>query len=157
MKKLVISVGVASMAVSLAGAALADPVVAIGTSAQFYSNGSDTVNPGDITFDERGVGPVNSVPPTTNPTPLTQNTVINNVTFTGTGAIINNPIQGNAGPGVSAAPYITGLSQNDTTNYLSVLAGSSETLAFSGDVRQVGFYWGSIDSVNGTYNQIQFY
>lgn len=144
-----------TMMVSLANTASAAVVVSYGISAGFYSNNSDTINPGNITFDA-GQGPVNLVPPTTNPSTFSVNTSVGIVTFSGTGAIINNPSPHNSA-GVSAAPYITGLNQYDTTNYLSVLAGRSETLTFSQDVKQIGFYWGSIDSSNTTWNRIEFW
>lgn len=153
MKTFLVSVSAMTMAVSFAAVAQAAPV--IGTSAGFYSNNSNTINPGDITFDA-GQGPVNNVPPGVT-APFTLGTSVGAVTFSGNAYIVNNPLQGNSGPGISAAPYITGLGQNDTTNYLSVLGGTSETLTFSTDMRTLGFYWGSIDSSDTSWNKIEFW
>jgi hypothetical protein len=67
------------------------------------------------------------------------------VTFSGTAIIAKNAAGTSAG--ISATPA------GDTTNYMSILAGKSETLTFSGVQNKFGFYWGSIDS----YNSIAFY
>jgi hypothetical protein len=67
------------------------------------------------------------------------------VNFSGT-AIIAKNAAGTAA-GISATPA------GDTTNYLSILGGRSETLTFSGVQNRFGLYWGSIDS----YNSVAFY
>jgi len=162
-----VSVSAVTLLVSLADMASA-AVVSIGITPGFYSNNSDTINPGDITFDA-GQGPPNSVP-----TPgVSQTFTVGTqplgtiVTFSGNGYIVNNPPPMDSG-GVSAAPFVTnngvggtGVGAYDTTNYLSVLGSAngstSELMSFSQDVRQVGFYWGSIDSSTATWNALEFY
>jgi hypothetical protein len=67
------------------------------------------------------------------------------VNFSGT-AIIAKNAAGTAA-GISATPA------GDTTNYMSILGGRSETLTFSGVQNRFGLYWGSIDS----YNSVAFY
>jgi hypothetical protein len=67
------------------------------------------------------------------------------VTFSGTAIIAKNAAGTSAG--ISATPA------GDTTNYMSILSGKSETLTFSGVQNKFGLYWGSIDS----YNSIAFY
>ena len=55
---------------------------------------------------------------------------------------------------VSAAPFMGPLpGQADTTNYLSIGAHSSETIAFASEQNEFGLYWGSADS----FNTISFY
>lgn len=56
--------------------------------------------------------------------------------------------------GVTAAPYV-GPSHGgqDTTNYLSIGGGGSETITFNSEKNTFGLYWGSLDS----YNSIKFY
>jgi VCBS repeat-containing protein len=53
---------------------------------------------------------------------------------------------------VTAAPFI-GPGVADTTNYLSIGAGGTETITFTHDQNAFGLYWGSVDS----YNTIAFY
>lgn len=65
--------------------------------------------------------------------------------FTGTGLIMKNPGQDSLG--FYAEPF------HDTTNYLAILGGNSETITYSGARHSFGLYWGSID----TYNTITFY
>ena len=67
------------------------------------------------------------------------------VGFSGT-AIIAKNAAGTAA-GISATPA------GDTTNYMSILNGKSETLTFSGVQNRFGLCWGSIDS----YNSVAFY
>ena len=56
--------------------------------------------------------------------------------------------------GVTAAPYLGPQhGGQDTTNYLSVGAGGSETITFTSDKNTFGLYWGSLDG----YNTIKFY
>jgi hypothetical protein len=64
-------------------------------------------------------------------------------TFTGTG-IIEDPSTSVPTNPNSAEPY------GDTTPYLSVQAGNSETITFlpSLTIDRFGFYWGSVDSYN---------
>ena len=59
-----------------------------------------------------------------------------------------------ASPGVTAPPYV-GPSHGgqDTTNYLSIGGGGSETITFNSEKNTFGLYWGSLDS----YNSIKFY
>ena len=56
--------------------------------------------------------------------------------------------------GVTAPPYV-GPSHGgqDTTNYLSIGGGGSETITFTSEKNSFGLYWGSLDS----YNSIKFY
>ena len=63
------------------------------------------------------------------------------MTFSGNGFIVNG-----SGSGFTASPA------GDTTNYLSVLAGGSETLTFGAAYKEFGLFWGSID----TFNTITF-
>jgi hypothetical protein len=65
--------------------------------------------------------------------------------FSGTGLIMKNPGQDSLG--FYAEPF------HDTTNYLAVLGGRSETITYSGPRHSFGLYWGSID----TWNTIAFY
>lgn len=65
--------------------------------------------------------------------------------FSGSGVIMNNPTQGSGG--LYAEPY------GDSTNYMAVLGGGIETIAYSGPRTGFGLYWGSVDS----YNALQFY
>jgi hypothetical protein len=65
--------------------------------------------------------------------------------FSGSGVVMNNGGQGSAG--LYATPY------GDATNYLAVLGGGSEEIAFSGLKSSFGLYWGSVD----TYNSLTFY
>jgi hypothetical protein len=77
----------------------------------------------------------------TGPVPVS----LGGITFSGSGILVNNP-QGSAN-GISATPF------GDTSNYLSILGGTTETLGFSHSYNTLGFYWGSID----TYNKVDFY
>ena len=55
---------------------------------------------------------------------------------------------------VSAAPFIgPSPGQADATNYLSIGAHGSETIAFGSEQNEFGLYWGSADS----FNTISFY
>lgn len=65
--------------------------------------------------------------------------------FSGSGLIMKNPGQDSLG--LYAEPF------HDTTNYLAILGGGSETITYSGDRHSFGLYWGSIDA----YNTIVFY
>ena len=65
-------------------------------------------------------------------------------TFSGSAVIMNN--EGQASNGLYAEPY------NDTTNYMAVLGGGAETIAYSAPKTSFGLYWGSVD----TYNILQF-
>ena len=58
---------------------------------------------------------------------------INGVTFSGTAIIVNNA-PGTAA-GISATPA------GDLTNYMSILGGKSETLAFATAQTSFGLYW----------------
>ena len=49
--------------------------------------------------------------------------------------------------GLYAAPF------GDATNYMAVLGGGSEEIAYSGSKNSFGLYWGSVD----TYNSLTFY
>ena len=49
--------------------------------------------------------------------------------------------------GLYATPF------GDTTNYMAVLGGGSEEIAYSGLKNSFGLYWGSVD----TYNSLAFY
>lgn len=65
--------------------------------------------------------------------------------FSGTGLIMKNPGQDSLG--FYAEPF------HDTTNYLAILGGRSETITYSGARHSFGLYWGSIDA----YNTLTFY
>ena len=65
--------------------------------------------------------------------------------FSGSGVVMNNGGQGSLG--LYATPY------GDATNYLAVLGGGSEQIAFSSLETSFGLYWGSVD----TYNSLTFY
>ncbi|MET0676002.1 MAG: VCBS domain-containing protein [Bradyrhizobium sp.] len=58
----------------------------------------------------------------------------------------------NGSSAVTAAPYV-GPGGPDTTNYLSIGGGGSETITFASEKNTFGLYWGSLDS----YNTITFY
>ena len=49
--------------------------------------------------------------------------------------------------GLYATPF------GDTTNYMAVLGGGSEEIAYAGTKTSFGLYWGSVD----TYNSLTFY
>jgi hypothetical protein len=66
-------------------------------------------------------------------------------TFSGSGVVMNNGSQGSLG--LYATPY------GDATNYMAVLGGGSEEIAFSALKSSFGLYWGSVD----TYNSLAFY
>jgi VCBS repeat-containing protein len=56
--------------------------------------------------------------------------------------------------GVSGAPFVgPAPGQEDTTNYLSIGAGGTETVTFATEQNVFGLYWGSVDS----FNTISFY
>lgn len=62
-------------------------------------------------------------------------------------------VNGAAG-GVTAPPYVGPQhGGQDTTNYLSIGGGGSETITFTSEKNTFGLYWGSLDS----YNTIKFY
>ena len=65
--------------------------------------------------------------------------------FSGSGVVMNNGGQGSLG--LYASPF------GDTTNYMAVLGGRSEEIAYSGFNTSFGLYWGSVD----TYNSLAFY
>jgi hypothetical protein len=65
--------------------------------------------------------------------------------FSGSGVVMNNGGQGSHG--LYATPY------GDTTNYMAVLGGGSEAIAYSTLRNSFGLYWGSVD----TYNSLAFY
>jgi fibronectin-binding autotransporter adhesin len=58
---------------------------------------------------------------------------------------MNNGGQGSLG--LYATPY------GDATNYMAMLGGGSEQIAFSRLNTSFGLYWGSVD----TYNSLTFY
>ena len=60
----------------------------------------------------------------------------------------------NGSSSVTAAPYVGPQhGGQDTTNYLSIGGGGSETITFNSDKNSFGLYWGSLDA----YNSIKFY
>jgi hypothetical protein len=65
--------------------------------------------------------------------------------FSGSGVVMNNGGQGSLG--LYATPY------GDATNYMAVLGGGSEAIAYSSLMSSFGLYWGSVDS----YNSLAFY
>ena len=60
--------------------------------------------------------------------------------WSGSGIVMNNG--GGASLGLYAEPY------NDTTNYMAVLSGQSETVVYAKTYSELGLYWGSIDTYN---------
>ncbi len=74
-----------------------------------------------------------------------------NATFSGSGRA---GVVSGSSPGVTAAPFIGPLpGTTDTSHYLSIGAGGTETIRFATEVNAFGLYWGSVDS----YNAIAFY
>jgi PEP-CTERM motif len=67
------------------------------------------------------------------------------VDFSGSGVVMNNLGQGSLD--LYATPF------GDQTNYMAVLGGKSETIAYSSLMTRFGLYWGSVD----TYNSLTFY
>jgi PEP-CTERM motif len=67
--------------------------------------------------------------------------------FSGSGVVMNNG--GQPSLGLYATPF------GDTTNYMAVLGGGSETITFSSSslMNSFGLYWGSVD----TYNLLTFF
>jgi fibronectin-binding autotransporter adhesin len=65
--------------------------------------------------------------------------------FSGSGIVMNNGGQDSLG--LYATPF------GDTTNYMAVLGGGSEEIAYAGFKNSFGLYWGSVD----TYNSLTFY
>ena len=115
-------------------------VVVTASSGPFSAGNSNTNN--DITFD--GLATPNTFAGTSikwGAAPAS----LGGIAFSGT-AIIAKNAAGTAA-GISATPA------GDTTNYMSILGGKSETLTFSGTQNKFGLYWGSINS----YNSIAFY
>ena len=106
-----------------------------------FSAGANNTN-NDITFDV--ISTPNLYPGTSNIHTGSVPSSINGVTFSGTAIIVNNA-PGTAA-GISATPA------GDLTNYMSILGGKSETLAFATAQTSFGLYWGSIDA----YNEVQF-
>jgi fibronectin-binding autotransporter adhesin len=72
-----------------------------------------------------------------------------NATFSASG---NAGIVSGSFAGVTGAPFV-GPGVADTTNYLSIGAGGTETITFASEENTFGLYWGSVDS----YNTISFY
>jgi PEP-CTERM motif len=66
-------------------------------------------------------------------------------TFSGSGIVMNN--HGGGTHDLYATPY------GDASNYMAVLGGGSETIAYSAPRTRFGLYWGSVD----TYNNLFFY
>jgi PEP-CTERM motif len=65
--------------------------------------------------------------------------------FSGSAVVMNNGGQGSLG--LYATPF------GDPTNYMAVLGGGSEAIAYSSLKNSFGLYWGSVD----TYNSLMFY
>ena len=65
--------------------------------------------------------------------------------FSGSGVVMNNGGQGSLG--LYASPF------GDASNYMAVLGGGSEEIAYSARSTSFGLYWGSVD----TYNSLAFY
>jgi hypothetical protein len=143
LKKLSISFAASALLVSLSVAAQAGTINVTSALGPFSAGATNTN--GDITFDT--VSTPNNFSGTSinyGSVPLSS-TSFGGVTFSGTGIIANNAV--NTSAGISATPA------GDTTNYLSILGGASETLTFAGAHTSFGLYWGSIDA----YNQIEFF
>jgi hypothetical protein len=141
MIKSIARLGAVASIAAFGSVAQATPVVTTGPG--LFSAGPTNTN-NDITFDP---SPVLTTPYPGNPLILTGPVPGSSggVTFSGGGILVNNP-QGSAN-GISATPF------GDTSNYLSILGGTSETLTFGQFYNAFGFYWGSID----TYNKVEFY
>ena len=65
--------------------------------------------------------------------------------FDGGGVVMNNA--GGGSLGLYATPF------GDTTNYMAVLGGGQESIAFGSLMSAFGLYWGSVDG----YNSLTFY
>ncbi len=70
---------------------------------------------------------------------------VDGATFSGDGIVMNNG--GGGSLGLYATPY------GDASNYMAVLGGGSETIAYDQPRTSFGLYWGSVDN----YNVLQFY
>jgi hypothetical protein len=142
MRRFFPSFGACVLLASLTGAAQAGTITVTSSSGLFDAGATNTN--GDITFDS--VSTPNTYPGTN----ISYGSIpgssasFGGVTFSGSGVIANNAAGTSAG--ISATPA------GDTTNYLSVLGGASETLKFAATQTAFGLYWGSIDA----YNEIQF-
>ena len=115
-------------------------VVVTASSGPFSAGNSNTNN--DITFDSL------ATPSTFVGTSIQWGAApaaLGSIAFSGTAIIAKNAAGTSAG--ISATPA------GDTTNYMSILGGKSETLTFSGTQNRFGLFWGSIDS----YNSVAFY
>lgn len=116
-------------------------VSAISLAALSRAANADTVT---FTGGSFGPPPPGSTVETFDNASLPAGTVLNGwvdsfATFTGTGIIESPPTI----PGISAEPF------GDTTNYLSVQAGKSETITFGPTAPTTfGFFWGSVDTYN---------
>ena len=116
-------------------------VVVTASSGPFSAGNSNTNN--DITFD--GLATPNTFAGTSIKWGAPPAGLLGGISFSGT-AIIAKNAAGTAA-GISATPA------GDTTNYMSILGGKSETLTFAGTQNKFGLYWGSINS----YNSVAFY
>jgi hypothetical protein len=108
-------------------------------------SGTNNISSGgpEATFDgntDNGNTPI----PYPNTSPAAGPFVQNGYSFSGDGVIVNNFGAGSAG--VYATPL------NDSTNYLAILGGKSETISFSSLMNYFGLYIGSLD----TYNSFKF-
>jgi hypothetical protein len=96
-----------------------------------------------------GTGPVatfNSITPTAwGQTTATGPFLDGGASFSGSGVVMNNLGQGSAG--LYATPF------GDATNYMAVLGGGTETIAYASEKTFFGLYWGSVDN----YNLLTFY
>jgi len=68
--------------------------------------------------------------------------------FAGGGVVVNGASANNYAP-----PASTGNFPADTTNYMAILAGQTETITFGALQSSLGLLWGSIDG----FNTIQFF
>jgi hypothetical protein len=123
-------------------------VVALGLSTAANAASITILPPGDLgppagygsgaTFDTVSAQPYGSTAPS--------GSFLNGgASFSGSGVVMNNG--GQSSLGLYATPF------GDSTNYLAVLGGGSEEIAFSALKSSFGLYWGSVD----TYNSLTFY
>jgi hypothetical protein len=86
-------------------------------------------------------------------TPPGTNFSVGTTNFSGGGLVVNNGGQSSFGLWAMPANDAPPVPFVDNTNYMAIIAGRSETIAFNAAQSSFGLLWGSIDS----YNTIQFF
>jgi PEP-CTERM motif len=124
------------------------PVIALGLSTAANADSITVLPPGDLvppagygavaTFDAVAAQPYGS-------TVSSGSFLDGGAAFSGSGVVMNNGGQGSLG--LYATPF------GDATNYMAVLGGRSETIAYSSLNSGFGLYWGSVDA----YNSLTFF